>query len=223
MSLDLLPITCGIPQGSTLGPILFLLYVNDAQFIMKSIHLVLYADDMNLLHHHKNIKSLFLELESDLKHLHEWLLANRLSVNLKKTKFLVFTSKQRARHLQNLPRTFSFSNNSINRSDTIKFLGIKIDEHLKWDNHIEDITRKIAKSVGVLYRARHYLDTDHLKGLYYCFIYPYVSSSALIWGSNYHSKLKSIFILQKRTIRPKVFYLPTQKHIASHCSKNSVF
>ena len=93
-SSDLLPINCGVPQGSILGPILFLLYVSDAQVIMKSIHLVMYADDMKLLHKNKDVKTLISELGAELSSLDDWLLANRLSVNLEKTKFLIFASKE---------------------------------------------------------------------------------------------------------------------------------
>lgn len=74
-SSDLLPINCGVPQGSILGPILFLRYVNDAQVIMKSIHLVKYADDMNLLHKNEDVKTLISELSAELSSLDDWLLA----------------------------------------------------------------------------------------------------------------------------------------------------
>lgn len=79
---------------------------------------------------------------------------------------------------------------------------------IKWDIHIDEISRKIAKSVGVLYRARHYLNLNALKSLYYCLIYPYISYSALTWGSNYLSKLKPIHILQKRAARAISFAGP---------------
>lgn len=83
--------------------------------------------------------------------------------------------------------------------------GVKIDQHLNWGLHIEDISRKIAKSIGILYKCRHYLPTNVMTNLYYSFIYPYISYCTLTWGSNYQTKLKPIHILQKRAIRAILF------------------
>ena len=205
-SSDLLPINCGVPQGSILGPILFLLYVNDAQVIMKSIHLVMHADDMNLLHKNKDVKTLISELGAELSSLDDWLLANHLSCNLEKTKFLIFASKKKLKTLQNIPNTICFSGgNLIKRATCTKFLGVKIDQHLNWDLHIEDLSRKIAKSVGIIFKSRYFLPTNVMTSLYYSFVYPYISYCTLTCGSNYQTKLKPIHILQKRVVRAILF------------------
>ena len=80
-----------------------------------------------------------------------------------------------------------------------------LDENLSWSFHIDSISRKIAKSIGILYRARHYLNLDSLKNLYYSFIYSHISYGTLIWGSNYTSKLLPIHLLQKRALRATTF------------------
>ena len=86
-----------------------------------------------------------------------------------------------------------------------KFLGLVIDENLSWSFHIDSISRKIAKSMGILYRAQHYLNLDSLKNLYYSFIYSHISYGTLIWGSNYKSKLLPVHLLQKRAQRAITF------------------
>ena len=80
-----------------------------------------------------------------------------------------------------------------------------LDENLTWDTHIDHLCRKIAKSIGVLYRARHYLNLDILKNLYFNLIYSYISYGTLVWGSNYKSKLRHIHLLQKRALRIMTF------------------
>lgn len=151
-SSDLLPINCGVPQGSILGPILFLRYVNDAQVIMKSIHLVKYADDMNLLHKNKDVKTLISELSAELSSLDDW---------------LIFASKKKLKTLQNIPNTIRFSQgNLLKRATCTKFLGVKIDQHLNWDLHIEELSRKITKSIGIIFKSRYFLPTNVMTSLY---------------------------------------------------------
>ena len=99
---ETLPLTYGVPQGSILGPILFLIYFNDSQFAIEIAHLVLYADDMNLLFSHKCFKKIVPVLNNELHNLQEWFNANRLTVNLTKTKFIHFGSKQRIKHMMPL-------------------------------------------------------------------------------------------------------------------------
>ena len=91
----ILPLEYGVPQGSVLGPILFLIYINDAQFATNFIHLVLYADDINLLVSNKSLKKSIMVLNKELARLEEWFQANKLTVDLSKTKFILFGSRQR--------------------------------------------------------------------------------------------------------------------------------
>ena len=138
----------------------------------------------------------------------DWFQANKLTVNLTKTKFVIFGSKQRLKN--------TLSNNSeenvtitlgskLERVFHAKFLGLILDENLSWNFQINWICRKIAKSIGILYRARHFLNLETLINLYYSFIYSHISYSALIWGSNFKTKLLPIHILQKRGIRATTF------------------
>ena len=116
----------------------------------------------------------------------EWFQANKLTVNLSKTKFILFGSRQRltnsttTRLEQDLNLKFG---RQIDRVTHTKFLGLVLDENLSWSFHIDSISRKIAKSIGILYRARHYLNLDSLKNLYYSFIYSHIFHMVLSSGA----------------------------------------
>ena len=203
---NVLPLECGVPQGSVLGPILILIYINDAQFITNFIHLVLYADDMNLLVSNKSLKKSIMVLNKELARLEEWFQANKLTVNLSKTKFILFGFRQRLTNstTTRLEQDLNLKlGRQIDRVTHTKFLGLVLDENLSWSFHIDSISRKIAKSIGILYRAQHYLKLDSLKNLYYSFIFSHISYGTLIWGSNY--KLLPIHLLQKRALLAIIF------------------
>ena len=167
------------------------IYINDAQFVTNFIHLVLYVDDMNLLVSNKSLKKSIMVLNKELARLEEWFQANKLTVNLSKTKFILFGSRQRLTNstTTRLEQDLNLKlGRQIDRVTHTKFLGLVLDENLSWSFHIDSISRKIAKSIGILCRARHYLNLDSLKNLY-SFIYSHISYGTLIWGSNYKSKL----------------------------------
>ena len=164
------------------------------------VHLVLYADDMNLFYNHKSLAQAVNVMNNELFLLQQWLLANKLTINISKTKFISFSSKQKRKFIDH-QCLLKIMNQSITKTHEIKFLGIIIDEHLTWDVHIDFLSRKIAKSIGILYKVRHFLNTDILKSLYYSLLYSYISYSTFVWGSNYKTKLKRIHILQKRALR----------------------
>ena len=130
----------------------------------------MFADDTNLFCSPENIKTLFQIVNSELKLVTEWFLANKLSLNVKKTKDVVF---HKVTMCDSLPLQLPFmalNNIEIKREDPVKFLGVIIDENLTWKNHIEVVENKISKNIGVLYRASHLLDFKNLLKIYFSFI-----------------------------------------------------
>ena len=131
-------ITCGVPQGLVLGPLLFLLYVNDIYCSSTKLKFYLFADDTNVLHSHKDLKSLEKEMNAELNNVYQWLVSNKLTLNLKKTNFVIFRPYQKP--LPFLPTIYI--NNHLTNSltyleskDHVKYLGVHIDYKLSWKNH----------------------------------------------------------------------------------------
>ena len=189
-------ITCGVPQGSILGPLLFLIYINDLSNNCKFAKPFLFADDTNLLHHSKDHQNLQEELNYDLENISEWLKANRLSLNIKKTHYMVFTKKHGIADIN-----LNIDGNKIDSVEQTKFLGVIIDKHLNWKNHIALVSGKVARGIGILIKARKYLPKDAILSLYYSFIYPYLTYCNLVWGTACVSHLERLKILQKKAMR----------------------
>ena len=168
---------------------------------------IIYADDMNILVSDKSLKKSVM-MKKELAHLEEWFQANKLTINVANTKFILFGSRERLAntiHTRLEHELFLKLGSKIDRVSHMKFRSLVLDENLTWSFHIDSISRKISKSIGIIYRARHYLSLDILKNLYYSFIYSHISYGIFIWGSNYETKLLPIHLLQKRALRAITF------------------
>ena len=134
----------------------------------------MFVDDTNLLCSHKNIKILFQIVNSELKLVTEWFLANKLSLNPKKTKYVFIYKVTMCDFLPLQLPAMILSNVKIKRENSVKFLSVIIDENLTWKDHIEVVENKIAKNIGVFYRASHLLDFKNLLKIYFSFIHIYI-------------------------------------------------
>ena len=193
ISNDFLRITCGVPQGSILGPLLFLIYVNDFNNASNELMKVMFADDTNLFLSHKDINTLFANMNKELRKIATWFKANKLSLNIGKTKWSLFHPSSKKRFLtRNLPRLY-IDNLAIKRESVTKFLGVYIDENITWKYHIDTICTKISKSIGILYKARGILPKHSLKQLYFSFIHSYINYANIAWSSTHKSKLERLY------------------------------
>ena len=196
-SSDIKPITCGVPQGSVLGPLLFLLYINDLPNISNKLKFYLFADDTNIFYQCSKLDSLQTTVNTELKKLSIWLNSNRLALNISKTNFVIFASKNKP--LKNV--TLLLNKKAIEQKDHVKYLGVLIDSKLTFKVHITAVSKRIAKATGIMYRIRKYVDNKTLTMIYYSLIYPFLLYGIPIWGNADDVHLKSIFTIQKKVVR----------------------
>jgi len=190
-------IKCGVPQGSILGPLLFLLYINDLASVCHSSMPIFFADDTNLFFKGTNIKLMESMINEELNDISLWLKTNKLSLNIAKTHYMVFHSKNKCTTDINI----KIDNNLIDRVSHTKFLGIIIDEKLNWKLHINYVSGKVSRCIGMIIKSRKVLNKESLITLYYSFIYPFLIYCNHIWGSTYLSHLNKLEILQKKIVR----------------------
>ena len=191
-------ITCGVPQGSILGPLLFLIYINDVSHSSGILKFTLFADDTNVLYSSKDLKNYNSTINNELDKLALWFKTNKLSLNAKKTNYMVFKNSKRKKTIH---LNVKIDNNTLKKANETKFLGVIIDDQLKWKAHISHICSKISKGTGIINRVRYFLPKSALKTLYYSLIYPYLHYGNIIWGSTYPSNLNRLRIIQKKVVR----------------------
>ena len=190
-------IKCGVPQGSILGRLLFILYINDMCDVSKLLHTILFADDTKKIYSASNIDEVTNVVNNELKQLGLWFRAIKLFLNVNKTNLIMFNNKTQ-------PRTdvlIALNGINIEQVTYKKFLGVTIDENLTWREHIKMVETKVSKSTAVLYKTMHVLYCQALHILYQSLVEPHMSYCCEIWGSTYQSRLKKLFLLQKKAIR----------------------
>ena len=207
-------IDCGVPQGSVLGPLLFLLYINDIGCSSKKLHFYLFADDTNILYSNKNLKSLESVMNTELCNVHQWLLSNKLSLNYKKSNFTIFRPYQKK--LSFSPNISIYDNehhqpSPLESKDFVKHLGVFIDYKLSWNHHIDTVTLKISRTIGLLSKLRHFIPPYTLLQIYNSLVAPYLRYGLIAWGQANKTLLNKLLILQKRALR-FIFFSDRREH-----------
>jgi len=193
-------VTCGVPQGSVLGPLLFIIYTNDLPNSLTHTHAILFADDTTIYTKSKNLNELYNIVNSDLQNLYDWFNANKLSLNISKTNYMLFTNHDIPDiTIQNLE--IKIGAQVIERKKNLKFLGVQIDENLNWHEHITNTMNKVAKTSYSIKMVKNILPKQNLKTLYQTLILPHLDYGILFWGGTHESHINKLVIQQKKIIR----------------------
>jgi hypothetical protein len=208
-------ISKGVPQGSILGPLLFLIYIND---LAKCTNLftLLFADDTSFIIHGKNINDIIEILNIELKKISYWFRTNELSLHPDKTKFMIFTKNESNIDFDNINIVVNHNNdnqddhnlitrltyvNSNSETPAIKFLGVFLDPKLNFKYHIDMIHNKISRSLYAINAVKHFIGKKALKTLYSSLVHSHLSYCIPIWGCAAKTNLKKLEIQQKKAVR----------------------
>jgi len=196
-SSTLRPINIGVPQGSILGPLLFLIYINDLPNALSNDPR-LFADDACLFLAHTSPTTLEKICTNEVSRLKDWCSANKIQINPQKSFVLPISYKLNAPCSNiNLP----FEKSKITSCQTCRYLGVLLDNQLNFKPHILLIETKLARAIGILSKLRHVLPVPALRLLYFSLIHPHLTYALPIWGCTYPSYLKNLQRLQNKSVR----------------------
>ena len=186
----------GTPQGSCLGPLLFLIFSNDLHKHLEYCNNLQFADDTTIYKGHRNLRYLTWCVEQDLNNLNDWFKANKLTLNVDKSVHMVFGKKN------NTKTEIKLGDIELPRVTAVKFLGIWMDEHLNWNEHLSKLKLRVKRNLNLLQIGTNMLDPQTKKILYYAQIYSHLSYGLIIWGNMIsNTNVDSIQKLQNKCIK----------------------
>jgi hypothetical protein len=191
------PMTCGVPQGSSLGPLLFILFINDLP-LSSNFQICLFADDACLSMSDPSIFNLETRVNLELAKISQWFRSNKLCLNYDKTVFMLINNK---RQDNSTKFKVCVQGNHINEVKKVKYLGVIFDAKLTWNAHIEKVTNSISKGCWAIARLKPYVNIPTLRTVYYSLIYPHLQYCIICWGSAAQTHLNKIITKHKMAIR----------------------
>ena len=196
-------VTCGVPQGSSLGPLLFLIYINDLRLCLSETSCGHFADDTFIVFNSKKPKTIETIINHELKKVTKWLRLNKLSLNAAKTEVIFFRSK---RHSLNYDKiSIKMNGFKLTPVDFIKYLGMYIDRFLDWNQHIQELSKKLNRANGILSKLRYNTPPDICLQVYYAIFYSYLIYGCNVWCFTSEENINAIQILQNKCIRIMTF------------------
>jgi len=212
-------ITCGVPQGSILGPLLFLIFIDRIKYYLSEAGIILFADDTLLFVAAPSVDLLFDKMIKAMTEFIEWADFNLLTLNYNKTNYILFP------RISSIETNLELiiNGNQIKRVKVTKYLGFMIDENLSWKTHSNIIASKLSRSLGVLRRVKNLVSYKILRLLYFAIFYPYICYGCSLWASNFVSCYKKIQKIQNKAVKllsPKTLFT---HNINELYTKNQLF
>ena len=187
---------------SIIGPLLFLIYINHLNKAVKHSTTNQFADDTSLLYRHSSLKNINKHVNHDLSSIVHWLRANRISLNVDKTEIIIFRPKKKTIKRK---RNFRISGQKIKTTTKTKYLGINLEEHLTWSQHIKLLKSKLSRANGLLSKIRYYTSQELLRTIYYALFDSHVRYGCQIWGHSNSQLINDLAILQRKAMRILTF------------------
>lgn len=193
----------GVPQGSILGPLLFLLFINDLSLTLRNTitNTDMYADDTTICDIHESKEVIEKNLQSALVLLSEWCAQNGMVLNTSKTKVLLITTPHKRGKNENYNLNLKYKDIPLELTTGDKILGVNINQNLKWDNHINVVKKKISSNLWLLSKIKPFVSLDHRIVFYKAYIQPHIDYCNIIWGGTSKQNIQSILLLQKRACK----------------------
>lgn len=195
-------ITCGVPQGSILGPLLFCLFINDLPIHIKNQNTLceLFADDSSIHTHSSNLSTVQLTLQHACDDVMQWCESNEMVLHPEKTQCMVITSRQKHQR-QPLILDIKLSSNSLRQVHTHKVLGVCVDQELKWQNHIESVSKTISRNLFLLSKLKHFVNTDARKLFFLAHCLSHINYASTVWCNASEVHIKRLNSLHRRGIK----------------------
>ena len=194
-------ITCGVPQGSLIGPLLFLIYINDLPNCLREATPRMYADDTSITIASNSVAQIEEVLNHELGNLSEWLIANRLSLNVAKTEVMLVGSRQKLATTSDQTFVTQIDDQEITRVSHTKSLGVTIDQNLTWSIHVGEIVSKISSAIGALKRLRPFINKETAIKIYQALIEPHFDYCSPVWDGLNGQLSNKLQKLQNRAVR----------------------
>ena len=196
---DTLPVTCGVPQGSVLGPLLFLIFINDLQPALSNCKVKLYADDSVLYHSGVNVRETAQLLQISLDEFGHWCKVNKLTISTKKSKLMAFGSRSKVKKAKNVK--IYLNGDMLQKVPTFKYLGMVLDPTLNFKHHVSHVIRTVLHKMTLLAKVKKYLNNDVALQIYKSMILPYLDYADVVFSGTNSGDLDKLQRLQNRCLR----------------------
>ena len=188
------------PQGSILGPLLFIIYINDLPNCLEQATPRMFADDTSLTVVGKTLNEAEEIANKDLNNVKAWLSSNKLSLNIARTEYILIGSRPKISSIDVQP-TVKINTRPIKRVKCTKLLGVEIHEHLKWEKHVDHIASKVSSEIGAIKKLKEFVDRDTLVLVYNALIQPHFDYCCEVWDELDKGLIERLQKLQNRAAR----------------------